>query len=601
LRYGSVPWRLLIRDSEQTEIAKALFHSHNDNNPNTMNNITNQDIMKWVIILLIWVFPCTFIITAQEHHERVLVVKSFNPMVDDAFKININPVITDTVRRGERSVSYEITPIKLNTDIEVMPIQAARMRGGLQQSELYRFFLKSGFGNYTTPYFELFYNSLRSRTGNHGLHYRHLSSHGTIDGYAFPGYSENGIDGYTTHFGRKHTFSLKGMYDRDVVHFYGRQDTLSNDTIGKDLIRQRFHRAGMNASMESVGGFGNKPEYGTGLRYRMINDLYETTEHAVYFNGKLQKDVEWFSFSRYQIAGVRVSGDYYNTGMGIDTMKQMHNQLLVRINPYLTARMNDMEATAGVVAGYESAGNGNLVLFPDISVKITLKEHKFLIMGGLEGGISRSSFFSLSETNPFIISDPEIRNTITRVRAYGGLRTAIGPRINFTARVATESVRNMALFTPDTLFPIHNRFSVLYDDGSVLTLKGELNYQMTEKFKVSGKVIYRDFNMQNETFAWHEPALTAGLEMRYNLENKILAYAGLSYLNGIKVQAFQEGLEVAENLPDIFDINLGAEYRYSKLLSGFVRLNNLAASRYYRWQHYPTQRFNFMLGITYAL
>jgi hypothetical protein len=196
--------------------------------------------MKKIAVLIMMLVVCVVGLQGQpgEHQETVIVVKPHNPVVDDAFKINVNPVITDTVVSTPKELDYSITPVKLSTDIEVSPIKAARM-SGLPQKDLYRLLLKSGFGNY----FELFYNSLRSRSGSYGLHYRHLSSHGQIDSFPFPGYSENGFDAHGTIFGKKHDFSLKGDYQRDVVHYYGRPDSLSNDTLDKDLIRQRFHRA----------------------------------------------------------------------------------------------------------------------------------------------------------------------------------------------------------------------------------------------------------------------------------------------------------------------------------------------------------------------
>ncbi|MFN6038885.1 MAG: hypothetical protein ACK452_10500, partial [Bacteroidota bacterium] len=54
-----------------------------------------------------------------------------------------------------------------------------------------------------------------------------------------------------------------------------------------------------------------------------------------------------------------------------------------------------------------------------------------------------------------------------------------------------------------------------------------------------------------------------------------------------------------KNLTGIADINIGAEYRYSKFLSAFINLNNLGNFRYYRWENYPTQRFNFMVGFSF--
>ena len=50
----------------------------------------------------------------------------------------------------------------------------------------------------------------------------------------------------------------------------------------------------------------------------------------------------------------------------------------------------------------------------------------------------------------------------------------------------------------------------------------------------------------------------------------------------------------------LVDVNLEAEYRYSKMLSFFVKANNIANQRYYRWERYPTQRFNFTIGLTFV-
>ena len=56
-----------------------------------------------------------------------------------------------------------------------------------------------------------------------------------------------------------------------------------------------------------------------------------------------------------------------------------------------------------------------------------------------------------------------------------------------------------------------------------------------------------------------------------------------------------------ETLPLAVDANLGLEYRYSKLLSFWVRFNNIAAQRYYLYNQYPSFRFRAMIGFTYAL
>jgi outer membrane receptor protein involved in Fe transport len=55
-----------------------------------------------------------------------------------------------------------------------------------------------------------------------------------------------------------------------------------------------------------------------------------------------------------------------------------------------------------------------------------------------------------------------------------------------------------------------------------------------------------------------------------------------------------------KQLNGLVDVNLEGEYRYSKMLSFFARVNNIANQRYYSWERYPTQRFNFMIGLTFV-
>ena len=55
------------------------------------------------------------------------------------------------------------------------------------------------------------------------------------------------------------------------------------------------------------------------------------------------------------------------------------------------------------------------------------------------------------------------------------------------------------------------------------------------------------------------------------------------------------------DMPVHFNLNLNAEYRYSKILSFWTRLDNISINRYYEWAYYPSQTFLFMLGFTYSL
>ena len=103
----------------------------------------------------------------------------------------------------------------------------------------------------------------------------------------------------------------------------------------------------------------------------------------------------------------------------------------------------------------------------------------------------------------------------------------------------------------------------------------------------------------------HKPNYDLTLSGIYNLKSKIIIKADIFAIGS--QWALTKDVETADSitykpllLKGIVDCNLGAEYRYSKMLSFFINFNNIANMRYQRWERYPTQRFNFMLGLTFV-
>ena len=105
--------------------------------------------------------------------------------------------------------------------------------------------------------------------------------------------------------------------------------------------------------------------------------------------------------------------------------------------------------------------------------------------------------------------------------------------------------------------------------------------------------------------AWYLPQVKVTLTGNYNISDKIIIKADLFYLDNQYAKTIinpetPNPTVVATQLKPLFDANLGGEYRYNKKLGFFVSINNIASVRYYRYINYPTQRFNFMLGLSYS-
>ena len=158
----------------------------------------------------------------------------------------------------------------------------------------------------------------------------------------------------------------------------------------------------------------------------------------------------------------------------------------------------------------------------------------------------------------------------------------------------------MYFFINDTNSVLENQFGVVYDDIEQLSLTGEVSFRPDEKLNLllSGK--YSQYNMDTLPHPWHMPNFDMSLRAGYNLRNKIVLDASL-FVKGKRYAYNPDSAGVPFVLEGYLDLNVGVEYRYTKILSAFIRLNNILGMNQEPWLYYPTMRFNAMIGFTYAL
>ena len=158
-----------------------------------------------------------------------------------------------------------------------------------------------------------------------------------------------------------------------------------------------------------------------------------------------------------------------------------------------------------------------------------------------------------------------------------------------------------------------NRFKVAYINTNLLTVSGSVKYQYKEKIHFIAKGNYYSYSLNpsdsisRATFTkpFHKPNFDLTLTGLYNLKSKIILKADIFVIGSqwALTKTYESGDSLALSpllLKGVIDCNLGAEYRYSKMLSFFINFNNIANMRYIRWEKYPAQRFNLMLGLTFV-
>ncbi|MBL7934753.1 MAG: hypothetical protein JNM51_02980 [Bacteroidia bacterium] len=551
--------------------------------------------LQWffVIVLVLGYVAATLAQTGMKDIE-LKATSEFEPTIKDAVKFGDLPEIKDTVKKIS-NINYAIVSNPLVSKYEVIPIDAAKMQNE-PLAKLYRSLLKVGMGTYTTPYGEFWINSLRTRDVAYGAHIKHLSSSSHLKDVGYSGFSDNEAEIFGKKFYKKHTLTGEFNYKRNVVNFYG-YDT-SENKLSKDYAKQRYQLFEPVIKIQSHYTDSTKINHFIKLGYHNLTDKYNVAENNVklntVFNTYVNKERLFVAFD----------ADYYNHKLPNDTF----NDVIIKLNPYFETHGKKWMLDIGLAATMDVFTNQSATKFyfhPQINAQFDVYESIIIPYAGVNGGLQKNSLRSLSNENPFVTSTLNYKNSNTKINVFAGLKGNLSSKTSYDAKVSYSVVDSMHFFVIDYTKngTLDNQYKVIYDNTNLFNVSGQVKYQYKEKIHFIAKGNYYMYKTKNLVRAYHKPDFDLTFSTVYNLKSKIILKADIFVIGN------QFALTQVENnftyttesklLKGIVDVNLGAEYRYSKMLSFFVNFNNIANTRYYRWEKYPSQRFNLMAGLTF--
>jgi hypothetical protein len=546
-------------------------------------------------------------LTAQEELEfqEVQVIAPYEPTISDAFKINFNPSIEDTMT-VDIAFDYSISPRQIPVRFHMEPLSPARMRGE-PLSKLYKGYVRGGLGNYTTPYAEAFYNTLRSNEYHYGAHVKHISSAGGINNLATSSYSENQVNLQGMRFLRNHTIHADLGYQRNMNHFYGfNPDTLTDqallDTLKSSQYRQRFNFVSPTVGVRSNYLDSMKLQHSFTLGYQYLGDSYDASEQQVRFAGNLRKTLrdDPMGFAERQTFHLDLAADYYNNSHLADTS----HTAIFTVAPKLSAKFKDFNFYVGVNASIQADTASYMRFYPLAGAEIGLIENVLFAYASLSGELTKNNMRELTQRNPFMHTSVPYAFMNKKSEIRGGFKGSVSSFASYNVSISNSIIDNYAFFVTDFSTPLQNQFSIIYDDIRVFNFRTEIFSNVGERLKVGFGSDYFQYTLDNELNAWHEPTLRLNLNVKYNLQDKIIfnadAFARNSVYARIPDPTSPLGVKSEEIHGFHVDVNLGIEYRYTKILSVFLMLNNMQNQPLERWYNYPSQRFNVLGGITYA-
>jgi hypothetical protein len=580
-----------------------------------MKNPERKLVKKYIIII---VLISTGLLSgyAQEANQggelkrEVTLYNPYKPSLPDVKKKSFLPEINNETTVNQ-TFTYNVTSNPFTPEYTISQIKPASLLPD-PLPKLYKSYVMAGLGSNTTPYAELSISNNRSKKGALGLYARHYSSSGSVPlatkQRVFAGFMDNDASLYGKKFFRKNVFNLSADFMQKVRYAYGyNTERIIYEPVKQD-VRLNYLDAGASASFSSLNLDSTDFYYDFGLSYDFFKNTSFYKVNHTQFKGEMAKSFKGF------YVGSDVNVDYYtlSDSIGLDPKS------IVSVNPFLRKTTSLWNFNLGLMVTFEKnlSSATKIYFYPDVRFGFSVVPQYVRFFSSLTGKLENNDPLKVITENPYMVPDGSlfrVPNTDYSLIFSAGLKGNNGIEGNYLASVSYSVIKNVLFFAnifyPDTVSKIErgNHFIAIPDDAELLNFHGEFSGQITDRlsFDMSGN--YYRYTLSVNRFPWNRPDWDGKFGLNYNLRNKIIAGAELTAIGKRKLMSSESGTgwttlsPVIIEMPVHFNLGLTAEYRYTKILSFWVKVNNISNERYYEWAYYPSQMFNFIFGFSYSL
>jgi hypothetical protein len=567
-------------------------------------------LKRYLIILIIITFSLSASAQVKKQESslkrEVTLYNPYKPSLPDSKKRSFLPEISDT-SKIRPDFHYDVRTTPFLPEYTISPIKAAALLPD-PLPKLYKSYVNLGVGNYLTPLAEISITNERSKNGSIGFYAKHFSTNAKMDlenmKKVFAGYMDNDASLFGKRFFRKNILEGSLDFTQKVRHAYGYNPQIFDyDPSNKD-IRIPYNNFGVKTGLSSI----NLDSAAFSYKYNVSFD-YFTAENNMYQRKISVDGIMAKSFKGFYI-GSGISYDYYK----IPDFLLAAPKYIFSVSPFVkkSSELWNFKLGLQVLLDRNMSTTAKVHVYPDIDFDFSLVPTYINFFAGLSGKLDKNEPLKIITENPFVIGDGslfKVPNTSHDLIISSGFKGNTGIGGNYILSASYSLISDM-LFFSNILSGTENGnyFLPLTDDVELFNIHGEMNGPVTDKLSFNTSANYFKYTLSNFAYAWNKPDWDSKLGLKYNLRDKIIAGVEISVqgkrkeiVNGDRAVLFDVPGAVIFDMPAHFNLNLNAEYRFSKILSFWTKLDNISNKRYFEWSYYPTHGFLFMLGFTYSL
>ncbi len=538
--------------------------------------ISAQSIIrkKYFFILFLVCFIESVLAQDSSKSQTIQIVSSYKPVLKPGAKLSFSASPVPPAALTEK-FSYILPDQQYK--VLMKPVDLAPTPFVPDSLKLHnQHFLKVGYGNYNRIYADAGTSWGTGKPLQLQLFAGHHSQKGAL---RFQQTNRTYAQAHVQYYTGNNIFHLNSSAKQNIFYAYGNDALTANDK--KDSLRLTYNQwsaeLGLTQQTPNVYGITYMPS----VKFQFLDAVGANEINALIRLPIAVKIKEQFSFciganadlTRFQIRG--------------DTMYQNH---IFSVTPSMVFPIKDFTFNLGTQFAWD---NGILQILPQLGMEAFIKSNKAIIIAGVQSGITKNNFQSLIQQNPWIAPVRLQKNT--RMDEYfAGLRGTMPFNLSYRITGGLVNFYHQPLFVNVAKTSL---FNLLHESRlQAFNIKASAEWQHSDKISVDmGMALYQFVKQKDEKKAWHFIPAELHIGARWKPIKHLMLQSKIFAWDGPFVKT--DNLGNAKKMPAVFDANIEADFRISKLFLIWLQMNNVFNQTYERWNQYPVLGFQLIGGI----
>lgn len=549
--------------------------------------------------------------------RNIEVVRDYTPVIKEAGKINTMPELKD-VNTKKIEVDYKVWTSTYKPKTDIIPSLDYALASQEENKYSREGFLRLGGGNYKSFLGELYTPIYNSDVALFDFYLKHNSSFGNVtlkkDNYDVLSndvlskglYNDNKARISFLRSIRIREISAFGEFGYNRFNYYGLNSDMiafSEQNKGKeepeyknDDQKNSHLTAALNFRFRSKD-YIDQWKYDLQTNWRLLKTHFNVAENTIFTDlaasYRMQESILSLKFQMYNV----FVSTPENGSIDFSKAKNFNNFTVLKFNPYYSFISEVGRLNLGLKASFGINQGKNTAFSPDITGQVRVIDNVWYVYAGVTGDYKVNTLRSLANENIYLSPDARPEDTYIPLDIYLGTKLNIGKSVNTDIHVGYKIVNNQYFYVNKSdSTGMKNTFDVVYDKNvGQFNCGAAVNYNFREKVDFSFKIGYNKWSLEKQTEAWMLPAAQIGLGVSYVPTDYLRFNINYDLDAGRKAKL---GKDTSVDLKNFNDISLGANYKLMSFLDVFARFNNILNQRSEVWYGYPSQGFNFLLGLT---